>query len=240
VETIVKNEVYTGVVKLGERRVDNAHKPLVSKQDWKRVQGTRKVTHSGVYKTGVAGGLLECSGCGRPLSVAGNEGRLTYSCRRKSTAGRCPRPVHVSKDAADRFIVEQIDRALKDGRFAAIRSSRKLTEINRDLRDAEDELHAYVVKSSARDPLFEAGREAREREVARLRDLRDNEVERAETVEELPTTDCWRELVRRNDFERMRRVARQLIATVVVDPPVSQGAPVSDRFRPPSWRLPTA
>jgi hypothetical protein len=73
-----------------------------------------------------------------------------------------------------------------------------------------------------------------------LRDLRDNEVERAETVEELPTTDCWRELVRRNDFERMRRVARQLIATVVVDPPVSQGAPVSDRFRPPSWRLPTA
>jgi DNA invertase Pin-like site-specific DNA recombinase len=239
VETIVKNEVYTGVVKLGKRRNEKAHKPLVSRQNWKRVQGARRVTHSGVYKTGVAGGLLECSGCGRPLSVAGDERRLTYSCRRKSTAGRCQRPVHVSKDAADRFIVELIDKALDERWFMAVRSNHELTEIDRRIRDAEEELQAYVLKSSARDPLFEAGRDAREQEVARWKDLRDELVDRAEAVEELPTVNCWRELVRRNDIEKMRRVARQLIAAVVVDPPVS-GAPVSARFREPSWRLPTA
>jgi hypothetical protein len=108
VETIVKNEVYTGVVKLGERRHEGAHEPLVSKSQWKRVQGTRVVTHSGRYRAGLAGGLLVCSRCGRPLSVAGPERALTYSCRRKTTDGRCPRPVHVSKRAADDFVEDEL------------------------------------------------------------------------------------------------------------------------------------
>jgi DNA invertase Pin-like site-specific DNA recombinase len=240
VATIVQNEVYTGVVKLGERRHEKAHEPLVSASDWKRAQTTRTVAHTGRYKGGIAGGLLECSSCGGPMVVTGGEKRLTYGCRRTSSAGPCPRPMYVSKDAADRFVIEEIDRALRDGRFAAARSSRKLAQINHGLQDAEEELHAYILKSSARDPLFEAGRDAREREVARWRDLRDQEAERADTVDELPSANCWRELVERNDLERMRRVARQLIAAVVVDPPASQTAPIGDRFREPGWRLPTA
>jgi site-specific DNA recombinase len=70
--TIIRNEAYTGLVRLKKRRVEGAHEPLVTPARWRRVQSARPVVRNGNLVAGIAGGLLECSGCGQPLSVIGN------------------------------------------------------------------------------------------------------------------------------------------------------------------------
>jgi DNA invertase Pin-like site-specific DNA recombinase len=228
VETIVKNEVYTGVVKLGKRRLEDAHTPLVSKADWKRVQGTRKVTHSGIYKTGVAGGLLECSGCGRPLSVAGAPGRTTYSCRRKTTTRACPRPVHVSKQAADTFVERTLIDLLERGNGVdLVRHTRELEAARQAVEQATAEKDAFVRVASALDERdFKNGYDERQAKVAAAREAYDELLARAEAVHDLPKDGT---AYQRLPFARKRRVARQLIAAVVVAPPI-RGGTIEERF----------
>ena len=88
VETIVKNEVYTGVVILGERRREGAHEPLVTKANWRKVQATRAVSLSGTYRAGIAGGLLFAPGWDHPLSVAGRAAVPDLLVARRAVGGR--------------------------------------------------------------------------------------------------------------------------------------------------------
>jgi hypothetical protein len=228
VESIVKNETYTGVVKLGKRRNEGAHEALVSKADWRKVQGTRVVSHSGTYKAGLAGGLLECSGCGRPLSVAGHPDRLTYSCRRSSAAGVCPRPVHVSKAAADRFALEVLVDAL-DGRFGLdlVPSTRELDEAEAALREAKEELGAFERFASARSSNYAAGMDAREASVAEAQRAYDELLSQASGAVDLPRNGC---ALLHLDDEAQRRVARSLIGSIVVSPGLGRGGPTEERF----------
>jgi DNA invertase Pin-like site-specific DNA recombinase len=231
--TLVANEVYTGVVKLGRRRVENAHEALVSRADWQRAQSTRTVVRHGRYAAGLAGGLLQCSGCGGPLGVGGHEGRLTYGCRRVAKGGRCPRPVHVTKDAADDFVEETIEIALRHGQLAAVVSSRDRERQRARVAKAKAELEAFVVTAAALDAtLFKTGIDARQVKLDDEQARYDELEARAEAAASVPTLDGWRELKARNDLEGQRRVARLLIDGIVVAPPAprSKLAPITDRF----------
>jgi hypothetical protein len=110
IAAIVANEIYAGVVKLGDRRMENAHEPLISAAKWRKVQSTVKQTRTGRLVAGIAGGLLRCGTCGLPLSTAGTgrDGRVMYGCRRRSSGIKCPRPVYVTKSAADDFVESAI------------------------------------------------------------------------------------------------------------------------------------
>jgi DNA invertase Pin-like site-specific DNA recombinase len=227
VETTVRNEVYTGVVKLGQRRNEGVHKALVSKNDWRKAQGARAVTLSGTYKAGLAGGLLVCSGCRRPLGVAGHPGKLVYACRNSSAEAACPRRVYVSKAPADAFVAGTLVEALDSHTLDVFASTRELDEAKAALEAAQaskadvlakadiltkDELEAALVPKRAAE---EAAQQAVERALMA-----------AEDAVELPKSSS---AFLASSETAQRRTARSLIDSVVVAPPVTGGT-VDDRF----------
>jgi DNA invertase Pin-like site-specific DNA recombinase len=228
--TIIRNEAYIGVVKLGGRRLEGAHTPLVSKADWERAKGTRVVTHSGIYKTGLAGGLLECSGCGRPLSVSGDPARMTYACRRRTADGRCPRPVYVSKRGADRIVEKLIIDVIEQVDVGQVATAKELTQARVAAEKATAEREAFVKVASALDPDdYLAGYQERRARESEMLTAYDELLSRAADVEALPAElTGWEALPE----ERKRRVARSLIDRIEVSPPFTRSrlADVSERF----------
>jgi DNA invertase Pin-like site-specific DNA recombinase len=223
VETVLKNEAYTGVVKLGERRTDNAHEALVSKSGWRRVQSTRAVTLSGTYKAGLAGGLIVCSGCGRPLKTAGHPGRVTYSCRGSSADGACPRPVHVMKPIADRVVLDTIVQALDAKRLDVFASAKDLQDARQALENAKAARAAWLEMADvlSREELETAlapKRKAIEAAQERYEDL----LAQSEESADLPRDGS---AFLKLDEVGQRRVARVLIDKVVVSPPLAGRAP---------------
>jgi DNA invertase Pin-like site-specific DNA recombinase len=229
VETIIRNEVYTGVVILGERRNENAHEPLVSKADWRRVQSTRAVTLSGTYKAGLAGGLVVCSGCGRLMKTAGRPGKLTYSCRGGTADGPCPRPVHVTKAIADELVLQTLAEALDKTSFAVYASEAQVAEAKAKLDEAKAAKGAWLEKADV------VGLSADDLRVALA--ARDVSIAAAAAVYEelLTATEETADLPRDGAaFMKLgetgkRRVAASLIDRIVVSPPLRGGTP-ADRL----------
>jgi DNA invertase Pin-like site-specific DNA recombinase len=225
VETILRNEVYTGVVILGSRRNENAHAPLVSKKDWKHAQSTRAVTLSGTYKMGLAGGLVVCSGCGRLLKTAGHPGKVTYSCRGSTADGPCPRPVHVMKGVADELVLHTLVEALDRGQLDFYASEAQLEEAKARLDEARAAKTAWLEKADV------IGLSAGDLEIALA--ARDAAIAGAETAYEelLAATEETAALPRdgaafmRLDETGRRRVASSLIERIVVAPPLPAGTP---------------
>jgi DNA invertase Pin-like site-specific DNA recombinase len=227
VEAIVKNERYTGVVILGGRRNENAHKPLVSKTDWKHVQSTRAVTLSGTYKMGLAGGLLVCSGCGGSLKVAGHAGKLTYSCRNSSADGPCPRPVHVMKPIADEIVFAALYQACESRRLRIFTSDNAIKDAHAARERAEVGIAKVLEKADVltKQELEEALVPKRAAlEAARNRE--DEALAQAEESADLPKSGS---AFSKLEETAQRRVAKVLIEKVVVSPPLTGGAP-ADRF----------
>jgi DNA invertase Pin-like site-specific DNA recombinase len=233
VETILRNEVYTGLVKLGERRLEGAHPALVSKSSWRKVQATRGVTLSGTYKTGLAGGLLVGPGSDRPLNVAGHEGKLTYSSRGAASAdGPPPVRVHVSKRAADAFVESTIAEALNGQALDVFASSKLVEETRQAWEQAKAELDAFLEMTDVltKDEMTVAIAPRRAK-VEAARESYDAALAEAEETVDLPDSGAAFLAL---DEQGRRRVARSLIERVVVSPPVPGGT-IEDRFTV-DWR----
>jgi DNA invertase Pin-like site-specific DNA recombinase len=228
VEAILRNEVYTGVVILGERRKEAAHEALVTKSEWRRVQSTRALTLSGTYKAGIAGGLLVGPDDDRPLNVAGHEGRLTYSSRGAASAdGPHPVRVHVSKRAADAFVESTIVAALNGQTLDVFASSKLVEETRQAWEAAKAELDAFLELTDVltRDEMTIAI-SPRRAKVEATRTAYDTALAEAEETVDLPDSGAGFLAL---DEQGKRRVARSLIERIVVSPPVPGGA-IEDRF----------
>jgi DNA invertase Pin-like site-specific DNA recombinase len=224
VETIVKNEVYTGVVKLGERRSnEGAHKALVSKAEWRRAQSTRAVTLSGTYKSGLAGGLVVCSGCGGPLKVAGRADKLTYSCRTSSANGACPRPVHITKTVTDEVVTKAIVRAL-DKRALVIQSSgQEVKDARKAITQAEEAKAKVLAKVDLlTDAELEEALVPKREAIEQAQRRYDEALAQAEASDGLPEDGS---AFLKADEIVQRRTAKVLIDRVVVAPPLPDGTP---------------
>jgi DNA invertase Pin-like site-specific DNA recombinase len=233
VETILKNEAYTGVVILGERRLEGAHPALVSKKDFRKVQGTRGVTLSGTYKAGLAGGLLVGPDSDGPLNVAGHKGKLTYSTRGAASADGPPlRRVHVSKRAADAFVESTIAEALNGQTLDVFASSKLVEETRQAWEAAKAELDAFLEMTDVltKDEMTVAISPRRAR-VEAAREAYDAALAEAEESVDLPDSGAAFLAL---DEQGKRRVARSLIERVVVSPPVPGGT-IEDRFTV-DWR----
>jgi DNA invertase Pin-like site-specific DNA recombinase len=228
VETILRNEAYTGVVILGERRLEGAHPALVSKANWRKAQATRGVTLSGTYKTGIAGGLLVGPGSDRPLNVAGHEGKLTYSSRGAASADGPPAVrVHVSKRHADAFVESTIAEAL-NGQALDVFASSKLVEKSRQAWEvAKGELDAFLEMTDVltKDEMAVAIAPRRAK-VEAARESYDAALAEAEETVDLPDSGAAFLAL---DEQGKRRVARSLIERIVVSPALP-GRPITDRF----------
>jgi DNA invertase Pin-like site-specific DNA recombinase len=226
---IVANESYLGVVTIGSRRCENAHKALVARPLFNAAQSTQTVQRNGRNAAGIAGGLLVCGSCGRRLSVTGSN--PAYTCRR-TIGGRCERPTYVSKHRADEYVERQLVDVLAHGRLNAIVSSREVDQLRQVATDTQAELESFVVSASALDVrVFKLGLDARQKAADGAREAYEAGLAAADNVAQLPQASGWAAL----DLEGKRRVARALIDEVVVQAPASSRdrgphADVSKRF----------
>jgi DNA invertase Pin-like site-specific DNA recombinase len=223
VESILKNEVYTGVVKLGKRRKEEAHTELVSPAKWQRVQSTRAVTLSGTYKAGLAGGLIVCESCQRPLRVAGRADKLTYSCRGGSADGACPRPVHITKTIADEVVTTAIVEALDKRSLVFQSSGQEVKDARAAITEADIAIAKILEKADVltKDELEAALTPRRAAKEAALRRY-DEALEQAEASADLPKDGSA--FLKADEIDQ-RRTAKALIDRVVVSPPLPGGTP---------------
>lgn len=231
----VANEVYLGVVVLGDRRHEGAHKPLVTAAQWRAAQTTGTVKRNGRMTSGLAGAVLVCSGCGKPMRVGssgGNGGkRLFYGCARRSAEGPCPAPTNVSKEAADAFVDGVMVDAIKDGRLGLLASARELEAARQAVADATAHRKAWHrVQGTVTDDEWREEYEQRQQAERHAANAYEEQLAHAADVEDLPGgADAWRAL----DVVHQRRVARSLIDRVVVAPPASRSryADITERFK---------
>jgi site-specific DNA recombinase len=157
VSTLIKNPVYLGQARSGKIVNDNAHRPLVTRAEFGAAQSTTKALHAphdgSLASKAMLGGLARCAGCGHTLKITGNNDKKTgqrypvYYCTGRYASGLCPARTTVRASLLDRYVEEQVLRAIQaeDGLFAqAVRSSEAVEEAARSVTDAEHELDLFV------------------------------------------------------------------------------------------------
>ena len=232
--SLVANEVYLGVVALGDRRHEGAHKPLVTPMQWRAAQTTGTITRNGRMTTGLAGAVLVCSGCGKPMRVGSSGGsggkRLFYGCARRSAEGPCPAPTNVSKDAADAFVDEVMVEEIEGDGLEMVASARELEAARKAVAHATAHRKAWHrVQGTVADDEWREEYEQRAHAERLAADAYEQQLAHAADVDDLPAdADAWRAL----DTTHQRRVARSLIDAVVVAPPKNRSryADITDRF----------
>jgi len=243
----LNKRTYLGEVRLGKDRLKkDAHKPLVSLAQFNRVQSSRKVKRTGRLVAGIAGSIVVCSGCGNPMRVIGASAnpspedkrahtgvgrRLSYGCPGLRSGGKCKRPTYVSKDVTDAYVEDLLADALEQTEGVDIvASARELAATRAEVDQARAELESFLRLQSAVDPEdFTLGYRERKDRVAELEARVELLLSEAEEADGLPTSgSAYRSL----DFEARRRVARKVIASIVVSPPLSRrrGADITERF----------
>jgi hypothetical protein len=166
------------------------------------------------------------------MRVAGYEGYLVYSCRRGSANGPCPRPVHVSKPAADEYVEGLVRGLIDGGSLGLVASARELEEARKAYEAARAERRAFVEKTAVLDAEdFDLGYAARKGREVELQHGYEELLARASEVDEMPTSAAaWDGL----SFAGKRKVAGGLLDAVVVSPPLSRSpnADITLRFTP--------
>jgi DNA invertase Pin-like site-specific DNA recombinase len=242
----LRNRAYLGEVTLGGRVKRQAHEPLVSLALFNRVQSSRKVKRTGRMASGIAGSILVCSGCGNPMRVIGSSAapspedkrghagggrRLSYGCPGLRSGGECSRRVYVTKDVADDYVEDLLCDLLEQSEGVDIvASARELSIARQEAAEAKAEVEAFLSLQSALDPEdFTSGYRMRKDRAAEAEAREEALLSEAAEADGLPTSGSAYEAL---DFEARRRVARTVIDSIVVSPPLSRarGADITERF----------
>jgi site-specific DNA recombinase len=169
VERIVKNRVYMGEAYRGNAINPDAHEAIVSFAEWQAANlAPVRAPHRG-SKPNLLGGIARCAGCryvlapqvygaGRP-----NPTRV-YRCRAVHSAGACPEPASVSRDALDRYVQGVWREQMASQALSIKQDSEALQAASAKLEAAEDELTAFASDLTARRVLgsgYHAALEAR-------------------------------------------------------------------------------
>lgn len=250
VGSIIANEIYKGEIVFGRltgkkrdrRRVDpsqwrrthDAAIVIVSPTAWSAAQSKRTVQRTGAYKAGVAGGLLVCSGCGRTLSVIGTgDGRFNYGCRRHSSAGTCPAPTNVKKDAADAYVDDLVADKLRAGGLDTVAMSRRYDDAKAKVAAALADRSGLLEKVSPAHPMFADFLATVDEALERAEAERDEAAEHVGDAGTLPAAAEYLAL----DVPARNRVAGRMLAGVLVKPPLSRSKLADIRLRfVPDWK----
>jgi hypothetical protein len=214
---------------LGKRRNEAAHEPLVSRVLWQRVQSSKSIVRNGTMVAGIAGGLLRCESCGGRLKVT-NGG--SYGCRRRSVAGKCSRPMYVSKAIADAYVERLIVELLDSGEgIDYVASARDIEQARVAWQAAIDSRARFADFLDTLDPEdFRKGYAKRQEVEQAAHEHYQDLLSRADEASDgFPASgSAWRRL----DEAHQRLVARQLIERVTVSAPLAHGknSPVERRF----------
>lgn len=178
---ILRNEAYVGVARSGKYRLENAHPPIVSAQDFDAAQSATTIRPAAKAGTTTSGrllkGLARCGGCGRTLKVvtrrrADGSPVPAYYCK-NAAADNCTGRAYVHCDELDAHIEEWFADALRSAprMIDVVAAARDLEEAQVAQADAEAELYAFVESaSSLHADLFQRGADARQKRVDDARD----------------------------------------------------------------------
>jgi DNA invertase Pin-like site-specific DNA recombinase len=172
---ILANEAYLGVVRHGGFRREGAHRAIVSRDLFDRVQGartTQPVPPGDTTKDLLLVGLARCGGCGRTLKAvrrprADGSFVVSYYCKDASSEP-CSNRAYVHADALDAFIAAWFETTLANvpRMVDVVSAGRELEAAQRERDRAEAELAAFVESASALDArLFQRGIASRQEAV---------------------------------------------------------------------------
>lgn len=169
VERIIKNRVYIGEAYRGQAVNPDAHEAIVSLAEWQAANLAPVRAAQRGKKPNLLGGIARCAGCRYVLApqVYGS-GRpkptRVYRCRAVHSAGACPDPTSISRDALDRYVETVWRQQMANQALAIKRDSEALQAAATRLAAAEEELTAFASDLTARRVLasgYHAALEAR-------------------------------------------------------------------------------
>ena len=155
VERIVKNRVYMGEAYRGEAVNPNAHEAIVSFAEWQAANlAPVRASHRG-KKPNLLGGVVRCAACRYVLApqVWGAQRpnpTLVYRCRQVHSAGACPAPSTISREAVERYVEGIWREQMADQALSVKQDSQALQAATAELEAAEDELRAFASDLTAR------------------------------------------------------------------------------------------
>jgi DNA invertase Pin-like site-specific DNA recombinase len=169
VERIIKNRVYVGEAYRGEAVNPDAHDAIVSLAEWQAANlAPVRAAHRG-KKPNLLGGIARCAGCRYVLApqVYGwgrQTPTLAYRCRAVHSAGACPEPANIPRDALDRYVQTVWREQIAHQALSIKQDSQVLHAAITALQAAEEELTAFASDLTARRVLgggYHAALEAR-------------------------------------------------------------------------------
>jgi site-specific DNA recombinase len=217
VERIIKNRVYLGEAYRGDAVNPDAHEAIVSLSEWQAANlAPVRATHRGKTPN-LLGGIARCAGCRYVLApqVYGS-GRpnptRVYRCRAVHSAGACPEPASISRDALDSY-VESVWRAqMEDQALAVKQDTQTLQAAVEKLAAVEEELAIFASDITARRVLgsgYHAALQARSTAVDEAR----AELQQASTsAPDAETIESYDEL----PIEERKRILSSSIDAVIV------------------------
>ncbi len=206
VDRIIKNRVYLGEAYRGDAVNPDAHEAIVSLGEWQAANHAPVRAAHRSKTPSLLGGIVRCAGCRYVLApqVYGwgrTNPTRAYRCRAVHSAGACPAPANIPRDALDSY-VESVWREQMKGHALAIKQdTQTLQAAAEKLQEAEDELAAFASDITARRVLgagYHTALEARSTAVDEARiqlqqaSASAPDAETIETYDELPTEDRTR------------------------------------------------
>ena len=148
--TLLKNPMLYGAYK---EVPDFVEKPLMTKEDWERMQGLKKRNaRNNIQRVYVFAGLLRCADCGNTLNGNSTKPRDSeyryYRCRKGLLDGTCKNRAQVSETQLEDMLMEYVKKAVAEqiAKVRAVKDARKKKRprknnrevINRQLDKLED------------------------------------------------------------------------------------------------------
>jgi DNA invertase Pin-like site-specific DNA recombinase len=231
VRQLLKNDVYLGVLRVGQHVNEAAHDPIVDRELFLSAQGkvARPARASGVDGPALLAGLVRCASCGHVMSRSRTT-TVGYGCPVHHSGASCPAPASITLATLDAY-VERIALAELERLSVTASGGSRVEEARSALADARYEVSAFLEHATARDPGFGAAlqrrREAVEVAEAELR----AELGRAQVGVTTASSgaDMWGLL----DAHDRNQLLRGLLEVVVVAPAGGRGkrVPIAERVR---------
>lgn len=179
IASLLRNPVYTGEARGGKHRNADAHPAIVSKAEWRAVQGMRGQVPARSEEGSLLAGILRCAGCRYVMKAdkmtlrsgpgKGERARI-YRCKNDYAAGKCEAPASVMGRVIEPWVVTKLFEGLGEGGVLArpAVAGTEAAEAEQELKAAEEELVAFleasVVELGAE--VFRRGIEARQRKIS--------------------------------------------------------------------------
>jgi hypothetical protein len=107
VRALLRVRAYMGEASRGEYVLENAHEPIVSREEWEAAQTERAPAKQNGHSLLV--GLVRCAGCGYVMGAGSSRhGGRRYNCNRQHAEMRCPSPTTAPADALERLVIEDL------------------------------------------------------------------------------------------------------------------------------------